>query len=72
MYTSSGLQLKKVTVKIGDTVAFQNEDFSEIGSLGNKIAFKCGSYGGKCDRCICKRIFTIPDRRQWIRSRLLQ
>ena len=47
---------KKVTVKIGDTVAFQNEDFSEIGSLGNKIAFKCGSYGGNATDVFVKNI----------------
>ena len=35
---------KKVTVKIDDKVAFENEDFSGISGLGNKIAIKAGSY----------------------------
>jgi len=47
---------KKVTVKIGDTVAFENEDFSGITGLGNKIAIKAGSYGGKVTNVLLKDI----------------
>ena len=35
---------KKVTVKVGDTVALQNEEFSSISNLGNQIAIKGGSW----------------------------
>lgn len=47
---------KKVTVKIGDTVAFENEDFSGITGLGNKIAFKAASYGGNVTDVLLKDI----------------
>ena len=47
---------KKVTVKINDAVAFQNEDFSGITNLGNKIAIKAGSYGGNATDVYLKDI----------------
>ena len=47
---------KKVTVKIGDTVAFENEDFSGITGLGNKIAIKAGSYSGNVTNVLLKDI----------------
>ena len=47
---------KKVTVKIGDTVAFENEEFSGITGLGNKIAFKAASYGGNVTDVLLKDI----------------
>ena len=47
---------KKVTVKINDTVAFQDEDFSGITELGNQIAIKAGSYSGNVTDVLLKDI----------------
>lgn len=46
---------KKVSVKIGDQVVFSNEDFSGITGLGNKIAFKGGTYSSAVTRCISEK-----------------
>ena len=47
---------KKVSVKIGDQVVFSNEDFSGITGLGNKIAFKGGSYSSAVTDVYLKKI----------------
>lgn len=47
---------KKVSVKIGDQVVFSNEDFSGITGLGNKIAFKGGTYSSAVTDVYLKNI----------------
>jgi len=47
---------KKVTVKVNDKVAFANEEFASIANLGNKIAFKCGSFSQKVSDVFLKDI----------------
>ena len=47
---------KKVTVKVNDKVAFANEEFASIANLGNKIAFKCGSFSQKVSDVLVKDI----------------
>ncbi len=53
---------KKVTVKVNEQVAFENEEFASIANLGNKIALKCGSFGGKVSDVFLKDIhYTKPE-----------
>ena len=47
---------RKVSVKIGDQVVFSNEDFSGITGLGNKIAFKGGTYSSAVTDVYLKNI----------------
>ncbi|MBS6519833.1 MAG: FIVAR domain-containing protein [Clostridiales bacterium] len=47
---------KKMTVKVNDQVAFEDEDFSSISGLENKIAFKCGSFSQKVSDVFIKDI----------------
>ena len=45
-----------MTVKVNDKVAFANEEFASIANLGNKIAFKCGSFSQKVSDVFLKDI----------------
>lgn len=48
---------QKMTLELDGETVFENEDFSGIkGSLGNKIAFKCGSWGENVTDVLVKDI----------------